>query len=497
MAQRRTLDDTRMELLDAGASLLVERGITIGLENLSMIDVCRDAGLSTAGSAYKIWNNQEAFRADVLRHLLRFTTPDRASEYAVPRLAASAATTVPDPDEFVRYAGNVTLARWLTDDATRRTYVTLLLASIQDIELASALHDHDVAALDTHARIYEAIADAFDREWRPPFDATSMAVTLSALLEGLTFRAGYVRDQVETTVSKPTGPNGELRPWSLFACALDALIAAFTRPRTDAGHRDRATARAELVAEAARSQSTTQSDETASRHAGRSRRRKPLPQTRQMLLDTAARRLLESGMDVSVGVVDLEDVCEAAGLGSAGSAYKIWETKDDFRVDLIRHVLEQLRHVDVVASDVHTALSEPVSVGLDETIRTAALADLRSNAGRVPFSTSLALWIAGQHDPVVAEQFAAHEQRGLDTFANLYEFAVPMFGRVWKAPFTSDHLAVVLSALVQGFVIRGHVTPEWVPTDLCRPTSPSAEMRPWHLVACAIEAIAEAFTEPA
>lgn len=500
MATRRTIDDTRMELLDAGASLLLERGISIELENVSMIDVCRDAGLSTTGSAYRIWNNQDAFRADVLRHLLHFTTPDRASEQSVAPMAAKAAKTAQDPVEFVRHAGNATLKRWLGDDEARLIYVTLLLASLQDVELHSALHDHDVEELGFHARLYEAIADTFDREWCPPFDATFMAVTLSALIEGLAFRADSVRDQVEATVSRPTGPNGEMRPWSLFACALDALIDWFTRPRSDAEPGDRATARAELIAAVARSEASDSArhvDDEEPGTAGRSRRRQPLSRTRTTLLNTAARRLIGSGMEVSVGVVDLVDVCEAAGLGSTGSAYRIWETKGAYRVDLVRHLLEGMTNDDVVASDVHAALSEPVSVGIDETIRTAALADLHANAANRAFATSLALWVAGHHDPVVAEQFTVHEEQAIEAFVDLYEFATPMFGRVWKAPFTSNHLAVVLSALVQGMVIRQHVTPEWVPTDLSRPTGPRGEMRPWHLAACAVEAIIDAFTEPA
>src|SRR5690606_15574146 len=66
-------------------------------------------------------------------------------------------------------------------------------------------------------------------------------------------------------------------------------------------------------------------------------RRRSLEETRLLLLETGGKMLLDSGLNVTLGDLDPLAVCNRAGLTSPGSVYKLWDTREAFRTDLIRH----------------------------------------------------------------------------------------------------------------------------------------------------------------
>lgn len=228
---RRSIDDTRALLIATGAEMVAtESAVTVG--RIDLIDVCRRAGLTSAGSAYKIWDTQEDYRVDLLRHVLSRFIPGRHAIDLVTAAVAEDPAALPPLPELIRTATGTTPADG--DDGARHfsVYVALWLASADDEVLARELHDSDVAVIDAYARLYDAVADAYGLEWKPPFDARFFATMVAALTDGLTVRLGAHGDVAGRTLARRVddGP-GEPTEWSLLACAVDAFARAFSRPR--------------------------------------------------------------------------------------------------------------------------------------------------------------------------------------------------------------------------------------------------------------------------
>lgn len=228
MPPRRSLSETRTLLLDAGAKMLVDTGFQVTVGHINLIDVCREAGLKTAGSGYKIWPSQGDFRVDLLRHLLDSII---VGTDIVDRLTQTVAggDELPGLQELIRTIG-ATNAESNIDNDSYTVYVALWLAAEFDDQLRSGLRGSDTDLLDAFANLYDALLERYGREWVPPFNATLLSVSLSALVEGLAIRARFEPGVVPNDLMRPTGPDGAEEPWHLFACGAEALIEAFSRP---------------------------------------------------------------------------------------------------------------------------------------------------------------------------------------------------------------------------------------------------------------------------
>ncbi|HET8931538.1 MAG TPA: hypothetical protein VFN21_12835 [Acidimicrobiales bacterium] len=228
MAKRRALDETRSLLLDAGTALLAEDGVSVTLDRVTLIDVCRRAGLSTAGSAYKIWPNQQAFRAELLQHLVvrssaTFATTDQVTDL----LSADGPPLCLDELIRVAAADNAEM-----NQRTYPTYLVVWLARRTDAELAATFEASEGDWLDAIVSLFTQIVEAYDLEFVPPFDAAVLGVTLSALVEGLTIRRRATPELVPDSLLLPTGENGSEQTWTPFAIGVRAIFDAYTRPRS-------------------------------------------------------------------------------------------------------------------------------------------------------------------------------------------------------------------------------------------------------------------------
>lgn len=225
--------------------------------------------------------------------------------------------------------------------------------------------------------------------------------------------------------------------------------------------------------------------------------RRSLSETRTLLLDTGTKMLVETGIQVTVGHINLIDVCREAGLKTAGSGYKIWPSQEDFRVDLLRHLLDST----IVGTDTVDLLTDAVSSSNDlpalgELIRTAGASNAESNIGNESYVVYIALWLAAEFDNELRDGLRGSDSEWLSAFAHLYETVLARYEREWTPPFTAKHLAVSLSALVEGLAIRARYDPSLVPNQLLRPTGPDGADEPWHLFACGAQALIEGFSRP-
>lgn len=232
MSRRRTLNETKELLLATGADMLAGDTPKVTVGRLDLTEVSRHAGFTTAGSAYKIWETQEDYRIEVLRHVLRAIPADRSPIDALRSIVVDDPDALPTFTELIR---NITItgsSAWAADITLYTVYLALWTASPGDPELAGELHDADVEIIGAYAELYAAVMDAYDLEFIPPYDASMFATTVSAISEGFTVREGATPHVFAAALERPTGEDGAVQEWSLFGCAVQAIITAFVRPRT-------------------------------------------------------------------------------------------------------------------------------------------------------------------------------------------------------------------------------------------------------------------------
>ncbi len=206
MAKRRSLEETRKLLLDTGVDLIVESGVTVTLDQVHLMDVSRAAGLKTAGSAYKIWSSQDAFRADLLHHLADATFSDQTVLEEIAALIRDA-DEVPPLGELIRTFARQS-AETLGANQNLGLWLALYSASVHDPVVARGIHDSDHELFTSYAAIYAAVAERYDLEFVPPFDATTLATSIGALAEGFAIRDHVTPELVPDDMPRPTGPDG-------------------------------------------------------------------------------------------------------------------------------------------------------------------------------------------------------------------------------------------------------------------------------------------------
>jgi AcrR family transcriptional regulator len=169
---RRTADETRTLILEAAIQLLLERGVTAGVQHVRLQEVLRTVGLTT-GAAYRIWNDQDDFHRDL----------------AVAMVG-------------VRFAPPVT----------------------------SAVRHRE--SIDAFAEFYGALLQHYRRRMREPLTIVDFTEAMAALGEGFAIRAAEGLNHPMYDI--PDGaevPSGE---WTLFGISILGMIEGFTVPIDDA-----------------------------------------------------------------------------------------------------------------------------------------------------------------------------------------------------------------------------------------------------------------------
>lgn len=225
---RRSLADTRLLLLETGAAMVTESGPNVTIGDILLIDVCRAAGLKTTGSGYRIWPNQDEFRVDVLRYLAEETLRDRTTAEGL-RAAASDVEKQLGITELIRQIGALNAERTI-DGHAEPMYIALWLAGLHDEELGDVVRSSDTQRVENYAQLYTKLIESYGREFVPPYDAELLAVTLSALMAGLTIKAHSHPEIINTERLRATGADGQDQPWHMFAAASEAIIMTYTRP---------------------------------------------------------------------------------------------------------------------------------------------------------------------------------------------------------------------------------------------------------------------------
>lgn len=242
-ATRRTRSELRALLLDAGVEVLRQDGLGTGAEQLTFKRVFERVAATTgvrvtnASVIGRIWDSLADYQSAVVAAVAaeEVTDQERAVIEASAEFVAGADRSTGEARRAaVREVMRLAAGANLTVGTTSRPWATVIgiwaLASgarrdgapnpVYDALRASYASLEDRAVADTAGLLAH-----FGLRPRPPLDVRQFATSLTALVEGcaLRERAGSTLRGIEL----PTGPGGELQPWTVLGVGMDALVDQF------------------------------------------------------------------------------------------------------------------------------------------------------------------------------------------------------------------------------------------------------------------------------
>ncbi|MFT4220939.1 MAG: hypothetical protein QM611_10520 [Microbacterium sp.] len=227
---RRTAEETRRLILDAGLQLLLERGASAGVQHIRLQEVLRGVGLTT-GAAYRIWADQTDFHRDLAIEMmrLRFDSPASSAIAAVAG-ALDGDGTIDDAIraaalDHVIYAAQFHLRPESRDSHAFITALALRTAAGAWPELREASAERHEESIADFCRFYTAMMDRFGYRMRRPFTVRDFAEAMAALGEGFAVRAaeGLDHPMLEIAEDDESAPG----QWTLFGIAARGLVDTF------------------------------------------------------------------------------------------------------------------------------------------------------------------------------------------------------------------------------------------------------------------------------
>lgn len=225
---RRTAEDTRRLIIDAGLQLLLERGATAGVQHIRLQEVLRSVGLTT-GAAYRIWADQTDFHRDLAIEMvrLRITSPTASAETAI---AVEGDGEMDDmiralTADHVRYA-----SQFHTDPDSRASHAFITALSLRTAagawpELREAGAERHEESIQAFTDLYAAVMVRYGYRMRSPYTVRDFAEAMAALGEGFAVRAAEGLDHPMFEIGEDDdGPTGN---WTLFGISARGLVEVF------------------------------------------------------------------------------------------------------------------------------------------------------------------------------------------------------------------------------------------------------------------------------
>ena len=171
-------------LLEAGADILLERGLPRGL-NIKIADACRRIG-RTSGSAYQVWPAQADYQRDLAIHVARSVDYAGADTLAA---AVNRALALHDDElDMVREIGTSYFQNLVTNEFfyLSLAFWTETLDGDDDIALAIRAGYNDIQT--QFESFFGGFLDTFGRTLRAPWTIRAMTMASTGLTEGLALR---------------------------------------------------------------------------------------------------------------------------------------------------------------------------------------------------------------------------------------------------------------------------------------------------------------------
>lgn len=240
---RRTREDLRQLLVEAGTEIVWDEGLAAGAEHVTFkrvferLEERRGIRVTHASVIGRIWQNQEEFQTDVLTKMAELDVLDADDVFAA---------SLSGLDESDR---STVEARWRATFESCRTECEGMFDSIVHSEtwsrwmaiwalavvdsgssrkqpIVDSLLGGEVRATEHYEESYVAAMQILGLRMREPFTVRQLALSIVALGQGCALRAG-VDETTNQRIDRPTGPGGAEQPWTLFAIGVEALIKRF------------------------------------------------------------------------------------------------------------------------------------------------------------------------------------------------------------------------------------------------------------------------------
>ncbi len=240
---RRTREDLRQLLVEAGTEIVWEEGLAAGAEHVTFkrafehLEERRGIRVTHASVIGRIWENQEEFQRDVLTMMAELEVLDADDVFAA---------SLPGLDELDRSTAE---ARWRATAELCRTECGAMFDSIlrsptwsrwmaiwalavvdsgssRKKPIVEALLRGEIRATDRYEESYAAAMQVLGLRMREPFTVRQLALSVVAFGQGCALRAG-VDKTTSHGIDRATGPEGAEQPWTMFAIGVEALIQQF------------------------------------------------------------------------------------------------------------------------------------------------------------------------------------------------------------------------------------------------------------------------------
>jgi AcrR family transcriptional regulator len=401
----------RSQLLAAGLELVAERSLGDTLGHLRINDLARDAGL-TSGAFYHYWDNQDAYRAEVLDALL-------AGHRVETEPGLFTADDELDPAVTFDAVGRRVQARLLADPGHR-------------LELALWAHDDPAARPRLAARAEEAdaamartLAPCLARSGRGPgtgWDLAELATATVTLSDGL--RTLHLIDPAVVTQSV----DGDGRAWNAPGLLALVLLLGGTEPGP-----------------APAAPPTTVGEPTSVEDNPRRRR----------LVDLGVTAARQRPTGNAFDHIRADDVARRLGL-TIGAFYHYWESQDDYRDDLIDALFAAERYVDpgaVATQDQMIGGAEDLDAAIRDTTTWYWSVAAGHPDNRVQFAFHTL------DDPYITPRLASWHADLRRAWHQVLDTLLAHFGRNWRDPLGTEIVVWGMSAALDGLIVRHGLDP--------------------------------------
>lgn len=214
---------TRADLLEAGAALLREQPVGSVLSQVTGRAVAHRAGRTT-GAFFHQWPTQDAFHRDLTAYIL---DPARIPSTAEAVGSITAGLADGQPVDAVLQGAALANFAGVRADPFVPLWFALWSKHHGDDHLTELLRGNYRAVTGGLTPLFEAMLEVSGRRMRAPFTVESLAVTSTALVQGLALRVAVDPDAVPT--GAPGAPGEDDADWDLFSSLLVAIFRAVTQ----------------------------------------------------------------------------------------------------------------------------------------------------------------------------------------------------------------------------------------------------------------------------
>jgi len=246
---RRSREELRSIVLDAGRDVLLSEGLGTGAEHLSFkrvlshVEATRGIRITNASVIGRIWENQEEFQLDVINSVANFQGDEEVALTYEALASAIDLVDVSTPErrraslaELIRVACGQYMSAASTSAATIQmalvTYVAASQATSGDNPLLASYRETNARLTRRYEELYTLGLQACGWRVRPQYSMHDVASLLSAIAEGLLLHGLVDPDAFRPTVLVRELDGAEVE-WTPQGLTMNSLVEFYCEPDPD------------------------------------------------------------------------------------------------------------------------------------------------------------------------------------------------------------------------------------------------------------------------